>query len=323
MKFYLTLSLFTLSLVSFAQPTLNQSNMRPEQSTIMNFNSSAAEVDNVAGEDITWDNSNLFGTPEGSYTVVNPLWTPFSKDFNMCNWALENPLTTVFYDTADSAMVYYGGVEGSDVVFYNDPQVYLSFPFTDGDTHTDEFGATFSIEGVTYTRTGSMTATGNGWGSVILPTGTYNNVLRCDMTESISDESVVINYTLDLTYTTFVSPEVGFWVLQYGEIVYSDDQGNDQVIPYTQYLQNIDLVVSENPSRSEDLTVYPNQTQDFITLSNPRLGQVYQIFGMEGQLILAGLVDGQPINVSGIAAGTYTINIIEKHNIQSTLFIKK
>lgn len=297
--------------------------MRPAQSTILNFSSSVAEVDNSAGEDMTWDNSNIFGSPEGSYTVVNPLWTPFSKDFSNASWALLSDEITTFYNTADTALVYYGGTEGSNVVYYSDPQVYFSFPFTHGDTWSDEYSGNFWIDGVDYSRTGTISATGNGWGSIILPGGIYDNVLRCEMVETLSDESIVISYTLEFSYTAFYSTDLGFWVLQYGEIVYTDDQGGNQTFPYTQYIDSVDLNVEEPSVDETDLIVYPNPTADFISLNSTKLGQVYQIFSLEGKFMASGLVDGLSIDVSGFSPGTYTLNVINKQNVQSAMFVKE
>lgn len=323
MKYSLALIFSLCTLFVLAQPTLNESNMMPTISTIMNFNSSTAEIDSPAGENMMWDNTNVFGTPVAPYTVINPLWTPFTKDFSDANWALIQDQTTVFYNTVDTGLVYYGGVEGSDVVFYSDPQEYFSFPFTEGDTHYDEYAGNFSLTGVDYTRTGTIEATANGWGTMMLPNGTYDDVVRCEVVETLDDVSLVINYSLVFEYTVFYHPGTGFWIMQYGEIVYSDDQGGNQLIPFTVYLDDIETGIEDETSALPELNAYPNPAGDFLNLANATVGSVLQIFSLEGKLVHSGLIDGQPINVAELTSGTYSATVIGKNDVQSIKFIKR
>lgn len=323
MKYSLALMFSLCTLFVLAQPTLNESNMMPMQSTIMNFNSSTAEVDNPAGENMMWDNTNVFGTPNTSYTVINPLWTPFTKDFSDVNWALTQDQTTLFFNTVDTGLVYYGGVEGSTVIYYSDPQEFFSFPFTEGDTHYDEYTGSFSQDGVDYSRTGTVETTANGWGTMMLPNGTYDDVVRCEIVESMEDVSLVINYTLDFEYTVFYAPSTGYWIMQYGEAVYADDQGSNQVIPFTVYLNDIETGIEDQATAPLKLNAYPNPAGDFLNLENATTGSVLQIFSLEGKVVYSGLIDGQPIDVAHLPSGTYSASVIGKHSVQSIKFIKQ
>lgn len=83
-------------------------------------------------------------------------------------------------------------VSGS--ILYSNPIKLYSLPFSYGTSSPDNF----AFSGPGYTVTGTFTTTGDGTGTLILPTGTYPNVLKQKLIvyESITSGTTVATYTV-------------------------------------------------------------------------------------------------------------------------------
>jgi hypothetical protein len=66
---------------------------------------------------------------------------------------------------------------------FTDPLKQLSFPLTYNTTWSDDYSGTVQLFG-TSTISGSLTSTVDAYGTLILPTGTFSNVLRMRTTRS-------------------------------------------------------------------------------------------------------------------------------------------
>jgi hypothetical protein len=81
---------------------------------------------------------------------------------------------------------------------YSNPEDILHFPFNMGNTYSDTWAVTF-INGTTFTRTGTTTVTYDGYGSLKLASGVYNNAVRVHFQQVYSDvySGGTINYNND------------------------------------------------------------------------------------------------------------------------------
>lgn len=308
--------------VSLAQPTLTENNSTPAIYTILNYNSGEAEVNDDAGEDMTWDNSDVFGIPAASYTVIDPSWTPFSKDYNDSNWALADDVTTIFYNSADSGLVYYGGVENGSVIYYSDPLVYFQFPFTYGDTWEDEYSGNFNLTGIDWERSGTVTAEADAWGSLELPSGVYEDCLRVHVVETLNDTSDIISYNIVFDYHFYHHPETGFWIFQTGSGTYEDSDGQQDSFVFTVFLESMGVSVEQAAAEQIELEVYPNPANDVLNLSNGFSRKAYQILTTDGRLMSSGIITNNQLNISHLEAGTYILSVIGKNDLHSKTFIK-
>ena len=78
-----------------------------------------------------------------------------------------------------------------------------------------------------------------------------------------------------------------------------------------------------NIINNNSVSIYPNPTSDFLKISTDITFDTYRIFNVLGSLVLEGNVNGDIINLRGLEAGNYFIelnNNTTKSNIQ---FIKQ
>ena len=65
-----------------------------------------------------------------------------------------------------------------DLIDYSDPFTEVEFPLAYGNSFSDTYANEQSNSFEAYIETGEFTATVDAWGTVILPSGTFENVLR-------------------------------------------------------------------------------------------------------------------------------------------------
>ncbi|MCF8296245.1 MAG: T9SS type A sorting domain-containing protein [Saprospiraceae bacterium] len=173
-----------ISISIFAQPSLTDALMpSPWDITDLHPADTAFVNHGPSGPNQTWDFStvNVHFNPQGYY-YYPPAYTLYDSAFPTATVALEialNPFNYLFYETSTTEYVLLG--EWSDIwqLPYSDTKKALSFPFTYNSTITDTYGGTSApYSGTAKTITGNFTTTADGYGTLILPSATHNNVLR-------------------------------------------------------------------------------------------------------------------------------------------------
>lgn len=130
-------------------------------------------VDTTGGQDRTWQHGSLL--PTGAVldvAVLVPGASPYTSSFPTANYCLYESVVarySYFMNTPDSMSRI--GFWRSGIGTYSDPQTELVYPVTFGDTNTD----TWANNTVSFPGTHEYTVIGTG--SLVLPSGTWNDVL--------------------------------------------------------------------------------------------------------------------------------------------------
>ncbi|MBX7107379.1 MAG: T9SS type A sorting domain-containing protein [Chitinophagales bacterium] len=195
MKLLLTFILaLWLTLPSYAQITITSANT-PDAGD--NFVAQGCDTTGVepgnSGANITWNFSSLVPSGETvTYEYVAPEGTPFASSFPSAS-IVQNVLNSlyIYYNVNESSQSLLG-IGGSVMVeVYDNPELLISFPFTYNSTLTDPFSASYEILGLTNYHFGTHTLTADAYGTLILPTGTYNNVLRVKSNTDAKDSMYI------------------------------------------------------------------------------------------------------------------------------------
>jgi len=174
-----------------------------------------------AGNGVTWDFSNLPRNPAEDYEVN---WEPASSAPNAGQFPAANTVevqdagaTTAytFYEISDSRFTLHGlDLPDIGVLIYTDTVIWLDFPLSFNQVQMDDFVGTYTanVNGITGTvnRTGDLTTTYDGYGTLILPDGTsVNNVRRLKIDQVVDDVISVMGFSITTrvvteTYNFFV-----------------------------------------------------------------------------------------------------------------------
>ncbi len=160
--------------VGYAQPVINSANL------MLNLESEAffAETDafdpGPAGANQTWNFSGLELTPIGGNETILPTGTPFAGTFptsNFCNATTGESAGGYTYFKYDTQKMELLGDAFTGIGIFSfgiNPKTYIEFPYTFNTVFSD----TYTPDNIPFT------ATYDGYGTLILPFGTYHNVVR-------------------------------------------------------------------------------------------------------------------------------------------------
>ena len=187
----LTISTLTAAALS-AQPTIEFNDFGLEYGTQISLRGASSAISaGESGEDQLWDYSDL--NPSGAITLriqtVQQLGVqPAAESYPTATHVFE----PVNVNTTDVDYKRYGdGVfeklgthynpnqsSAPDLIDYTDPFTEIEFPLAYGSSFTDTYSHEQSNSFEAYIETGEFTATVDAWGTIILPSGTFENVLR-------------------------------------------------------------------------------------------------------------------------------------------------
>lgn len=222
MKTLFTLGLvLTISFGSYAQPEITSINM-PSFGDHVPVGICSGDASNVgdAGANVTWDFSDLNELEEQAFDFVNPDDTPFGyryPDATICGIGWMNSYS--YYNVGASNLSSIGHaividlIEPTDTSFsdFEDPESIIDLPWNYQDSFSDSFEGENIALGFTIGFTGTADVEVDGHGTLILPNGTYNNVLRVHLSREQQHDGFTPDQTKEQYF--WVSEDFKFWLL--------------------------------------------------------------------------------------------------------------
>lgn len=164
--------LFTGALL--AQPVISDGSKMPAPGFSAAVSAAMGGSIGNPGADQVWDFSAISFTPVGMMTVIDPATSPYASSYPDADYAYSFANTYTYVNTTaekSEVAAYSITAPGSGADMSPNPRSVLSYPFTFGSSVTD-----------TWQKVGSnpneVTITYDGYGTLITPTTTYQNVVR-------------------------------------------------------------------------------------------------------------------------------------------------
>jgi len=269
--------LISWQLTAVAQPSISDGAI-PNVGDVLEISSVNAPTlsQGPAGVEITWDFSDLTPVNSQSAQVISANNAPSGSSFSSASIAIEyntglnvgstSNITHEFYDAAGGSFLKNGFVTSDLIVAYNNPQTLLPASLTYNDSHSDDFSGTFEVSDQTnIEKVGQITIFADAYGSLILPYGTIDDVLRVKITEEYTDKivgtSVEFEYFIE-TYAWY-SPRFAYPLLLISsEVVKDSPQPSVSTVFYSQ----IGKVTSTKEAVVSNIKTYPNPTTNYSNL---------------------------------------------------------
>lgn len=172
-----------------AQPTLTESNFMQIGDFFERYNIDASlGIDEQAGgENIEWNFSDLETTSNFSFSVVNPAATANGALFPNANVAANFGNFIDYYEITPNQTDFLGSdvIANAFILQNSNPQTFFTYPFTYNNTFTDTAYRNY----LQYVGQVVTNAKADGYGTLKIPTGNFNNVLRISSTIQYRDSS--------------------------------------------------------------------------------------------------------------------------------------
>ncbi len=293
-----------------AQPTLTNANNAPTVGEM--FEMEAFEWDGTlteSGADLLWDFTEVVPLGTLNYNYIDKTEGGSYTSFPEATIAMSDGGTNYLYRdyTADAVILYgfYFDVTES-LGPYHDPQITLTYPMTFGTTLTDDFATDYTSFEDEIERTGEITVTGTGYGTLLLPDATLTDVLLVKGVQNFQDDTGdgdLIIYEI-VTYD-FYKPGIHHPVLTLNIIIVDDFE--------PQYQGTFNATPNLTVENEQKLTfsTYPNPAEDVLNLTiDPTLTvQKINVHTMAGQLVFTINQLQNSIPTAHLPAGIYTITV--------------
>jgi len=321
----LPLTIFSLfSFATFAQVTINGSDVNPSPGFTYTDNQTTYMSPGNAGTNQTWDFSSL--TSSGTMTSNVSAATN-----NGANMLLDNGSSQAYYSYTSTEQEVKEIIASGTTITYSNGEKTLQFPLTYNSTYSDTFKASF-LSGGTYpaVRAGSNSFVVDGYGTLILPNQTINDVIRIRFQQDYSDtidigSPYIINYTSDI----YIWYKAGFKSPVLSMINFVGAGTTSDYGIYT----NANNVSIDEIKNIEEVKVYGNPFTDLLTFSveaTKPLEIEYQITDMSGQVVYssmnASISDGSNkfnISTNSLKSGVYALKITNGNQAISKILIRE
>ena len=257
---------------SLAQPTLNSTDVSVPFGTVVNAVSLPYTDPGSPGSNATWDFSGLSGGEPFSNEMLSPGNSPFQNLFPTATNAGNSwpDIGRYIYWTENAQGFYNNGFADSPTsnCIYSDTEQFWAFPLSMGSSWSDPWGGTCMGNGSSSTRSGTTTGTVTGWGTVILPFGSFDDVLRVELDQVYTDIfpllGIDINYEVHIV--SYVKAGADIALFSSGIILLDLGLGLDTASTYSIMAAPTSVGVEDLSANHGNVLLYPNPAQGVLNL---------------------------------------------------------
>lgn len=331
--------LYTITLVLFGSILFAQSPVITENNVYLVGDVVPISICNdpvdpgVSGENVTWDMSFLSEEEEQSFTFVSPDDTPWDYQFtesSLCGISWDDSYS--FYQVSSSGVSVDGYTSYSNEaqtdtakIVMSDSEELIPLPLEYGDTQSDEFSGVTEAGGFTIPFEGEIDFEADAYGTLILPNGTFENVVRYHFTREQVNTFMGISTTQTKEQWGWMSADNRFWLLIM-EIT-NDGFSNQELVWYAKN----PLILSAENLEIEEINVFPNPSsgdQMIYFNSSFEANAAVQLYTLDGKLIsqenqFISMGTNEISPEKQLASGIYMLSITSENiSLVSKLVIK-
>lgn len=315
MRRILLLSTALLAGSAFSQtaPVANLLDIQPTDGEVFEIQPCSHVEITQTGANQTWD---LSGVIDGN--GVNTLTAVHVN--NPANEIYIEEQGARFYRSYNSSGVFENSISlpGAPSIVYSNPKQILKFPLQSGLTHNGSYSHSQQVNGNTLGQTGTYSIEYVGYGTLITPAGTFNDViciLAQDFYATTTNNAQSGNGALVTYY--FYKPGYHQPIAQMGS-----QAGNGTTSFRGSYLKVSPLDVDKMNKTA--FVVAPNPATDGFTIAGDNSVKSVQLFDLNGKEISVYYnATTNFVDVSSIPAGVYHLQVITDAGIASEKVVKR
>ena len=266
----------------------------------------------------TWNYSNIGGGGGFSYVMGPADLDPQAQNFPNADLVRTGDGNRYFHSAGAGGVFFHGHISPFGNLFLDDPLQDMKYPLLYGTSWSDDFSGSLGIQSIS----GTINCSANGHGTLILPWGSINDVVRvrCRMVATIPEASVERVDTLTFFYAD------GFpWHLLRASkrVIYQNGQAMPQILELEYASQASVVAVEEQKRSNEMLHLFPSPTQDQLNIRSPHLkrARAINIYDGQGRVIRSEMLepahsaDGFNIHVGDLPQGLYVLQLVTEDGL--------
>jgi hypothetical protein len=298
-----------------AQPTIDQTCAPTVGSSYAFVVADALTLPGI-GAGQTWNASGAMITGSDNVDFIGLGNSSAGASYPAADVVLTAAGNETYIDVASDGLYILGSYNSSLPItsIYTNVYQYLQFPCTLGTAWTDTYAGSYTYNSITYAQSGTGSYEATGYGSLVLPWGTVDNVLRIDGTENYQESGNGNSYDYNATFSYFYKPGIGYFVakgIDASAELNGAPAGTQQNFLY---LEAGSIGMAEHAAATIGVELFPNPAQDQATLVYTAEGSVsLEVLDAAGRTVAhraiarsgAGLFR-EMLDVSALTNGLYT-----------------
>lgn len=252
-----------------AQPVLDQSDA-PLPEHLLTYRQGNFVALGAVGADQVWDASGVADVSAPmTIMFISPQASGFGPQFPTATVATATG-DNILFERADAGGRYVVGqymvINPVQLIIpYSDEQLVMPYPCTFNTAFTDSFAYAYSVQGINATGRGQVDYVADGYGSLILPHGTVNDVLKLTGTYIGEETAATTTFRTEVQEVIFYKPGISGFVLRSQQIVQYNNGAPAGSGTVLQYLDNDNFVGLGASAAAEDgLKAWPVPASDML-----------------------------------------------------------
>jgi len=318
---FLALAGFGITLAQ-AQPTLTLSTngLMPGQTYTRYY--TEYDAPGAGGGQVTWDLSHLDGLEEEQAFCMAPSSHPDGGEFPGATVTRADLFTDQFYRLQTNGQWNVGRAGEGIVIPFTDHKLELPFPCTFGTEWADDFEGSYMDEGQEWFLSGQINGVADGYGTLVMPYGTVNNVLRVhtvDVEMETDGESEYFGIAEVFSYYAVGTPWPLVRLVQITWIFFEEPIE----FGYTEWAAPLATGIADDRAPMS-MRVWPNPASDATRVMLPEgAGLILEVFDATGRRMqrAEGLRGGAEhlMDLRGYAPGAYSAVVTDTEGARSSV----
>ena len=310
-----------------AQPTLDQSCAPAIGGSILYLTAEHIELNGV-GPDQLWDASELNVITGTTVNHLEPADGQAFASMPGTDVVQVESGVEVYLDVAEDGLYVLGSYNPNLPItaVYDNPQKILEFPCTIGTSWTDVYSGSYTYGGNTFAVSGNSTYEAVGHGTLRLPWGDVENVLRIDVSDVYEESGNGNEFIYTSTSTYYYKPGVGFYVGRSLDATSEFNGSTTGTVQNFYFRDELDAGVGELGRTAIGMQAFPVPAQHVVNLvrSVPG-GHEVIVLDASGRTVFQRSIAGRGpglhndvLDISGWANGSYTVVITDANGARGT-----
>lgn len=308
----LAVLLMIKSLGSFAQPILTANGINPVVGDVFSYNTTNYVNPGAAGPNQTWNLTTMTVQSVSQTTAVSSSSTPYAATYTNSNICFLVPGQYNYYLTSNSVYQFIGSYAGSaPALVFNPPRDILHYPFVYNNSYTTNYQSTSSGPNPT-TVSGTITLSYDGYGTIILPNGMYNNAIRIHTHDLYTQAhgTVIFDSGVEDSYDWYINGN-------HSPVATVRSLTTTAFGSYTSgsYLNIIITSTGNDNFDSSFLSFFPSPAKEVLNMKCGYDNEISkaELIGIDGKVLITDIIDpgSKEINmdVRAIAKGLYVVKV--------------
>jgi Secretion system C-terminal sorting domain len=320
MRISILLALFGSAAVQ-AQISLENPEHVPVPGLTFSVNLGPFVTPGAGGANQVWDFSSMVATGVDTLYFVDPASTPSGADFTSSTVALfDGDQDYSYFQATATEFLLNGNDDGNYAFPMSDPSKYWPYPCNFNDTWSDGLGGSVIVQAQTVTRAGTVSGIADGYGTLLLPFGPVDDVLRVVVDEDYQDAVSIITAIHDVQTHYYFKRFLPFPVFKITNRSTSVN-GSVTTLQTAQWVDSAAVGLLERWNASLDAQLVPNPASGLTTLIFNADGDVeVSVVDLAGRAVLTQQlkslspgVQTHMLDVSTLAKGTYVVRLMDSN----------